>query len=176
MFAYPVSDPEKYGLVEFDEDGHALTIQEKPVKPKSQYAITGLYFYDNSVVSRARDLEFSPRGELEITSLNQKYLEDGLLTVELMGRGTAWFDTGTVDSLQDASLYVRTLESRQGLKIGSPEEVAWRQGWIDDQKLIALAQRFLTSGYGEYLLRLVDEPKLESKKLKSKFLHDKISK
>ena len=157
VFAYPVSDPERYGVVEFDANGKVLSIEEKPQKPKSRYAVTGLYFYDNSVVSRARRVRPSDRGELEITDLNRMYLEEGLLRVELMGRGMAWLDTGTCDSLNDAGSYIRTLEHRQGLKVGCPEEVAWRQGWIDAGQLETLAQPLMKSGYGRYLRQLLEE-------------------
>ena len=158
VFAYPVSDPERYGVAEFDAGGKVLSLEEKPSVPKSRYAVTGLYFYDSSVVERARQVKPSARGELEITDLNQMYLEDGLLQVELMGRGMAWLDTGTCDSLNDAASYIRTLEHRQGLKVGCPEEVAWRQGWIDRSQLEKLAQPLLKSGYGRYLLQLLNEP------------------
>ena len=158
VFAYPVRDPERYGVVEFDHFGKALSIEEKPAHPRSRYAVTGLYFYDHTVVERARKVEPSSRGELEITSLNQAYLAEQQLTVELMGRGMAWLDTGTFDSLQEAGTYIRTLEQRQGLKVGCPEEVAWRRGWIDGSELEQLAQPLLKSGYGHYLLRLLDEP------------------
>jgi glucose-1-phosphate thymidylyltransferase len=157
VFAYPVSDPERYGVVEFDANGKVLSIEEKPETPKSRYAVTGLYFYDNSVVPRARMVRPSGRGELEITDLNRMYLEEGLLKVELMGRGMAWLDTGTCDSLNDAGSYIRTLEHRQGLKVGCPEEVAWRQGWINAGQLEVLAQPLKKSGYGSYLLQLLDE-------------------
>ncbi len=158
VFAYPVSDPERYGVVEFDGSGRAISIEEKPTQPRSRYAITGLYFYDDSVVERARQVVPSPRGELEITDLNKQYLEAGLLRVELMGRGMAWLDTGTPDSLHEASSYIRTLEHRQGLKVGCPEEVAWRMGWIDDAQLSQLAEPQKKSGYGTYLLQLLDSP------------------
>jgi glucose-1-phosphate thymidylyltransferase len=158
VFAYPVRDPERYGVVEFDREGRVLSIEEKPMQPRSRYAITGLYFYDESVVERARQVRPSPRGELEITDLNKQYLEAGLLRVELMGRGMAWLDTGTPDSLHEASSYIRTLEHRQGLKVGCPEEVAWRMGWIDDAQLAALAEPQRKSGYGTYLLQLLEAP------------------
>ena len=157
VFAYPVSDPERYGVAEFDSDGKVLSLEEKPAKPKSRYAVTGLYFYDSSVVERARRVQPSSRGELEITDLNQMYLEDGLLRVELMGRGMAWLDTGTCDSLNDAGSYIRTLEHRQGLKVGCPEEVAWRQGWISNNALEALALPLKKSGYGTYLMQMLEE-------------------
>ncbi|NOL48077.1 glucose-1-phosphate thymidylyltransferase [Synechococcus sp. MIT S9220] len=157
VFAYPVSDPERYGVAEFDSDGRVLSLEEKPAKPKSRYAVTGLYFYDSSVVERAKRVKPSPRGELEITDLNQMYLKDGLLRVELMGRGMAWLDTGTCDSLNDAGSYIRTLEHRQGLKVGCPEEVAWRQGWISNSTLEALALPLKKSGYGTYLLKMLEE-------------------
>ena len=157
VFAYPVRDPERYGVVEFAADGRVLSIEEKPSKPRSRYAVTGLYFYDDTVVERARQVQPSPRGELEITDLNRQYLEEGLLRVELMGRGMAWLDTGTCDSLHEASSYIRTLEHRQALKVGCPEEVAWRQGWISGEQLAALAEPLRKSGYGGYLLRLLDD-------------------
>ena len=158
VYAYLVRDPERYGVVEFDAQGRVLSLEEKPAKPKSRYAVTGLYFYDSTVVERARQVVPSARGELEITDLNRQYLDDGLLRVELMGRGMAWLDTGTYDSLQDASSYIRTLEHRQGLKVGCPEEVAWRQGWISDGQLEALATPLRKSGYGSYLLQLLETP------------------
>ena len=157
VFAYPVSDPERYGVAEFDATGRVLSLEEKPQHPKSRYAVTGLYFYDNTVVERARRVKPSPRGELEITDLNQMYLDEGKLRVELMGRGMAWLDTGTCDSLHEACGYIRTLEHRQGLKVGCPEEVAWRQGWIDNNQLQHLAQPLLKSGYGIYLNQLLQE-------------------
>ena len=157
VFAYPVSDPERYGVVQFDDKGKVLSIEEKPSQPRSRYAVTGLYFYDDTVVERARQVQASPRGELEITDLNQLYLDEGLLRVELMGRGMAWLDTGTPDSLHDAASYIRTLEHRQGLKVGCPEEVAWRMGWIDAEQLERLAQPLKKSGYGNYLLQILHE-------------------
>ncbi len=157
VFAYPVRDPERYGVVEFDAQGKVLSLEEKPKHPKSRYAVTGLYFYDETVVERARQVEPSPRGELEITDLNAMYLEEGQLRVELMGRGMAWLDTGTCDSLNDAASYIRTLEHRQGLKVGCPEEVSWRQGWIDNEQLNRLAQPLQKSGYGTYLLQMLEE-------------------
>jgi glucose-1-phosphate thymidylyltransferase len=157
VFAYPVSDPERYGVAEFDAKGKVLSLEEKPTHPKSRYAITGLYFYDHTVVERARQVEPSPRGELEITDLNAMYLKEGELRVELMGRGMAWLDTGTCDSLNDAASYIRTLEHRQGLKVGCPEEVAWRQGWINNEQLSRLAQPLKKSGYGTYLLQMLEE-------------------
>jgi len=158
VFAYPVRDPERYGVVEFDGQGKVLSIEEKPAQPRSRYAVTGLYFYDDTVVERARQVRPSPRGELEITDLNRLYLDEGALRVELMGRGMAWLDTGTPDSLHEAASYIRTLEHRQGLKVGCPEEVAWRMGWIDAAQLERLAQPLRKSGYGPYLLQLLQEP------------------
>ena len=157
VFAYPVSDPERYGVAEFDAQGKVLSLEEKPKHPKSRYAVTGLYFYDQTVVERARQVQPSPRGELEITDLNAMYLKEEQLRVELMGRGMAWLDTGTCDSLNDAASYIRTLEHRQGLKVGCPEEVAWRQGWINNEQLSRLAQPLKKSGYGTYLLQMLEE-------------------
>ncbi|MHA6333000.1 glucose-1-phosphate thymidylyltransferase RfbA [Qipengyuania sp. CAU 1752] len=154
VFAYYVRDPQAYGVVDFDAEGRARTIEEKPANPRSNYAVTGLYFYDDTVVERARDLKPSSRGELEITDLNRSYLEDGSLNVEIMGRGYAWLDTGTHSSLLDAGTYVRITEERQGLKICCPEEIAWRQGFIDDEQLARLAEPLKKSGYGEYLAAL----------------------
>ena len=156
VFGYYVSDPERYGVVEFDAQRRAVSIEEKPAQPRSNYAVAGLYFFDNEVVRIARDLKPSARGELEITDVNRHYLERGRLHVELMGRGFAWLDTGTHASLVDATQYVRTIESRQGLKISCIEEIAWRMGYIDDAQLRALAEPLLKSGYGEYLLNILD--------------------
>ncbi|WP_166907443.1 glucose-1-phosphate thymidylyltransferase RfbA [Mycobacterium sp. DL440] len=155
IFAYWVANPTAYGVVEFDSDGSALSLEEKPVVPKSQYAVPGLYFYDNDVIEIARSLHKSARGEYEITGINQTYLSQGRLSVEVLARGTAWLDTGTFDSLLDASDYVRTIERRQGLKIGVPEEIAWREGYIDDAQLAARAKELPKSGYGNYLLELL---------------------
>ena len=156
VFAYEVSDPTAYGVIEFDDDRRAISLEEKPTVPKSNYAVPGLYFYDNDVIAIARDLEPSARGEYEITDVNRHYLEAGRLHVEVLPRGTAWLDTGTFDSLLDASNYVRTIEQRQGLKIGSPEEVAWRRGFISDDELRVRAETLVKSGYGRYLLDLID--------------------
>ena len=161
IFGYRVSDPSAYGVVEFDGTGKALSLQEKPARPRSPYAIPGLYFYDDQVVERAQRLQPSDRGEVEITDLNQGYLDDGMLQVEVLPRGTAWLDTGTFDSLNDASNYVRTLEGRQGLKIGAPEEVAWRMGFLTDAELAARAEPLVKSGYGTYLLGLLEVPQVE---------------
>ncbi|MEB3271347.1 MAG: glucose-1-phosphate thymidylyltransferase RfbA [Synechococcus sp.] len=156
VFAYPVRDPQRYGVVEFDVEGRVLSLEEKPSRPRSRYAVTGLYFYDETVLERARQVRPSARGELEITDLNNLYLQEDLLRVELMGRGMAWLDTGTPDSLHEAASYIRTLEHRQGLKVGCPEEVAWRLGWIDAEALVRLAEPLRKSGYGTYLLQLLE--------------------
>ena len=158
IFAYPVDDPERYGVVEFDSQGRAVSLEEKPKQPKSRYAVTGLYFYDNDVADVAASLKPSARGELEITDLNRCYLEAGKLTVEIMSRGMAWLDTGTHDSLLEAATFVHTIERRQGLNIACPEEIAYRQGFIGAEQLEKLAQPIAKNGYGEYLLAILREP------------------
>ena len=154
IMVYPVSDPQNYGIVQFDNDFQILSIEEKPNSSKSEYAITGLYFYDESVIEKANEIKPSSRGELEITDLNNLYLKENKLKANIFSRGFAWLDTGSFDSLNDASSYVRTLENRQGLKIGCPEEIAWRKGWINDKQLEQSAFKFLKSGYGQYLLKI----------------------
>lgn len=157
VFAYYVSDPERYGVVEFDHTGRALSIEEKPAKPKSHFAVTGLYFYDNDVVSIAKAIEPSDRGELEITSVNEEYLRLDRLNVELLGRGTAWMDTGTQEALLQAANFISTVQARQGLQVACPEEIAWRMGYVSDEDLYLLAQDLKKSSYGSYLLELLDE-------------------
>lgn len=157
VFGYAVTDPERYGVVEFDQSGKVISIEEKPSKPRSKFAVTGLYFYDNSVVARAKALKPSARGELEITDLNRLYLNDGMLDVKLLGRGMAWLDTGTYDSLLQASNFIATLEQRQGLKASCIEEIAYKRGFINREKLIAIANPFAKSQYGQYLLRIANE-------------------
>ncbi len=155
VFGYYVSDPERYGVVDFDERGRAVSLEEKPENPASNYAVTGLYFYDNDVLRIASRIEPSDRGELEITDVNRVYLQREQLRVELMGRGMAWLDTGTHQSLMQASNYIATIENRQGLKVAAPEEIAWRQGWIDDNQLATLADPLMKTGYGQYLMDLL---------------------
>ena len=157
VFAYHVQDPERYGVAEFDAQGKVLSLEEKPQQPKSSYAVTGLYFYDSQVVELAKALQPSPRGELEITDLNKLYLQQGQLNVQLMGRGYAWLDTGTHDSLLEAGQFIATIEQRQGLKVACPEEIAWRAGWIDAAQLEKLAQPLLKNGYGQYMQQLLKE-------------------
>jgi glucose-1-phosphate thymidylyltransferase len=157
VFAYHVEDPERYGVVEFDEGGNVVSLEEKPTRPKSNYAVTGLYFYDNKVVDLTKELRPSPRGELEITDLNSLYLKHSALAVEIMGRGYAWLDTGTHDALLEAGQFIATLEKRQGLKVACPEEIAFRQGWIDSAQLEALARALAKNSYGQYLLSLLRE-------------------
>ncbi len=157
VFAYAVQDPERYGVVEFDATGRAVSLEEKPKQPKSRYAVTGLYFYDQQVVELAKRIKPSARGELEITDLNRLYLDQGSLDVQTMGRGFAWLDTGTHESMLEASQFIHTIENRQGLKVAAPEELVWRNGWIDDAQLQTLAAPLAKSGYGQYLLRLINE-------------------
>ncbi|MBT2585641.1 glucose-1-phosphate thymidylyltransferase RfbA [Arthrobacter sp. ISL-95] len=163
VFGYWVKDPKAYGVVEFDQDGRAISLQEKPENPRSNYAVPGLYFYDNDVVEIARNLKPSDRGELEITDVNKTYLERGKLHVEVLRRGTAWLDTGTFEDLSDASNFIRTVENRQGLKVGAPEEIAWRSGFLTDDELRERAEPLVKSGYGSYLLGLLETNQSESR-------------
>ena len=162
IFVYPVSDPKRYGVAEFDKNKKVINLEEKPLKPKSRYAVTGIYFYDKTAVEKAKQIKPSGRGELEITSLNNLYLQEKNLFVEIMGRGMAWLDTGTFDSLQQAGSYIRLLERRQGLKVGCPEEVAWRNKWIKDKDLVKLAKSMIKSGYGKYLIEIQKDPLYEN--------------
>ena len=156
VFAYHVNDPERYGVVEFDKNGTAISLEEKPLQPKSNYAVTGLYFYDNDVVEMAKNLKPSPRGELEITDINRIYMEQGRLSVAMMGRGYAWLDTGTHQSLIEASNFIATIEERQGLKVSCPEEIAYRKGFIDAEQVKVLAQPLKKNAYGQYLLKMIE--------------------
>ena len=156
IFAYAVRDPESYGVAVFNENKKVVNIEEKPKNPKSNYAITGIYFYDNSVIEKSKIIKPSIRGELEITDLNLLYLKEGKLNVEVLGRGMAWLDTGTFDSLHDASSFIKSIENRQGLKVCCPEEVAWRNGWINDSQLLKLSEPLIKSGYGNYLISLIN--------------------
>ena len=162
IFVYPVSDPKRYGVAEFDKNKKVINLEEKPLKPKSRYAVTGIYFYDKTAVEKAKQIKPSRTGELEITSLNNLYLQEKNLFVEIMGRGMAWLDTGTFDSLQQAGSYIRLLERRQGLKVGCPEEVAWRNKWIKDKDLVNLAKSMIKSGYGKYLIEIQKDPLYEN--------------
>jgi glucose-1-phosphate thymidylyltransferase len=157
VFAYPVTDPERYGVVEFDDAGHAVSLEEKPKAPKSRYAVTGLYFYDTQVCDIAANLKPSPRGELEITDVNKQYLAQNELNVEVMGRGHAWLDTGTHESLLEASLFIETIEKRQGLKVACPEEIAYRMGYISASAVETVAAKYKNNGYGQYLMRMLNE-------------------